>query len=49
MTSFEQFNKWLWTDGGAGWVFGGIFLIKDVYKFINRQRPTKVICKEINR
>lgn len=49
----EEFYNWLKSDSAPGWLFGIISTTISVavflYQYINRKKPSIVICKEIDK
>lgn len=45
----NDFLSWLFSDAGAGWVFGFVSLFTVIIAFIGRKRPTRVVFREVLR
>jgi hypothetical protein len=40
---------WLFSEAGAGWVFGVVSLIGLVLTLLSRKRPQRIICRELHK
>jgi hypothetical protein len=45
----KSFLDWLFSEAGAGWIFGIVSLIGLLLSLLLRKRPNRLVCKEVNR
>jgi hypothetical protein len=45
----KSFLDWLFSEAGAGWIFGIVSLIGFLLSLLLRKRPNRLVCKEVNR
>ncbi len=47
---WNAFKSWVFSDAGAGWVFGALTIITTVtITLIRRKRPNIIVCKEVDK
>lgn len=45
----KGFLDWLFSEAGAGWIFGIVSLIGLLLSLLLRKRPNRLVCKEVGR
>lgn len=47
--SSGDFLSWLFSDAGAGWVFGIVSLLAVIISYVGRKRPNRIVIREVLR